>query len=286
MRKTTLRWLYILQCSGLLIVIQPNTWWLWMAALLSLETICESYLAPIYFYSRIYKITPIEDEQLVQALGELTMNSKTKIRQFFKIERKARNQGSSKELYANGYFVGWGRTSSIILTDGLINNLTHAEIKATLAHELGHSVYHDIGKKCLLNFFLTSGEFLIYGILYHWIQALFFAAIDPKTSYTAFFSILMSLLVYMAFFITSCVFQINRKYSRYTEYWADEFALHLTGDALAFKNAMIRMMNLDDIPLTLPPYLVRVRSHPTILSRLQHADEFATRKAGSIRQKS
>jgi Zn-dependent protease with chaperone function len=66
-------------------------------------------------------------------------------------------------------------------------------------------------------------------------------------------------------------------YSRYQEYQADEFALRTTRKVQAFKNAITRLTNLRSRAAT-SAQNARHSTHPTLVKRLQHANEFPARQ--------
>lgn len=266
---TAVRWLLVFELCYLLIIVQPNSWWIWVTLILSLISIGKSYIIPTFFFSLFYKCTDITDEQLKQTLTELTMRSQTRVQRFFQIASKTRNEAKRKELPANGYLAGWGKTRSIILTDSLIHHFTPAEIRCVLAHELGHHTHHDIGKTLALNFFLLAGELYIFNLIEHWFIGLFQSQVGAFQQAEFWF-----LLGYSTFYGIRLLKQV---YSRHNERRADEFALRLTGDVVAFKNMMIRLTNINHTPLTLT-----LKTHPATLSRLKHADKFAARMAPAI----
>lgn len=83
-------------------------------------------------------------------------------------------------------------------------------------------------------------------------------------------------------FVTLLVFSLlSWRYYRYQEYQADEFALQTTGKVQAFKNAMTRLTNMNGLVATSTWRARHPPSHPTLLKRLKHADEFAARQTTS-----
>lgn len=267
------RWLAFFELCYWLIIVQPNSWWIWVTLILSLISIGRSYIWPTFFFSHQYRCTEITDGHMIQMLNELTERSprKTGVRRLVKIERKTRNKVNRKELLPNGYLAGWGRTRSIILTDGLLNNFTPAETRSILAHELGHHAHHDISKKTALNLFLLAGELYAWNQFYHWSLGLWNSP-DTWLGQGYFWLLLL-------FGVRFGIYLFKRAYSRYREHRADEFALQLTGDVFAFKNAMLRLMDRNSNPFILSPSLELEQSHPSTQRRLRHADRFAAKMA-------
>jgi len=272
--RRLLHWLLVLQSCLLCIAIQPNLWWLWMALLFTCIATLQTYLSPLYAFRGV-KRTPLTDERLVNVLNTLCKANKTNIQHFFLLESKKPGQ----LVRANAYLAGWGKTSSILLTDGLLKYFQHTEIKSVVAHELGHHVHRHLIKRQLLNFGLLLAELFLYYMGYHWFQFLVSSSSSPSNAEV------IALLFFgcLAVCLRLSFWQARRGYRRKNEFWADEFALRATYDVQAFKNAMLRLGNLNDIPLKLTPRQEKGQTHPSTMSRLQHADEFAIRLAQARR---
>ena len=165
--------------------------------------------------------------------------------------------------------------SSILLPDSLLKLFTPAEIRVIIAHELGHHVHPHVMKKQLLNALLLLVELFLYYTLYHWLLSAMQSSAGPTNAniITALFLGLLALCIWFSFFMA------RRRYRQHHEFWADEFALCATCDGQAFKNAMLRLGNLNNLPFKLTPRQERGQTHPTTLRRWQHADEFAVRLA-------
>ena len=245
-----------------------------MALILSFIGLGKSYVLPTFFFARFYKCREIADKQLIYMVNELIYRSprKTGVKRFFEMQERARKEAHYKELAPNGYLAGWSKTRSIILTDGLLHNFPFAEIKMVLAHELGHHVHHDLSKRQLLAIFLLTGELFAWNLMYHWCLS-FPDMKNILLLQQGYFWLLFLLGMRVG------VYLLKRKFSRYNEWQADEFALQLTGDIAAFKSMIVRLMNMNNNPYTLSPTMEIEQRHPSIQHRLQHADEFAARLA-------
>ncbi len=213
-------------------------------------------------------------------LNQLCVRHKTSIRHFFLLE--SRKPG--KLLLPNGYITGWGRTSSILLSSGLLKAFPYAEIRSVIAHELGHHIHRTTLKKQLLKSGLLLAELFLYAVLYHWLQELLLnhslqeLLLGPFTSGDVELPVVLFIVILALSMRLGCFF-VRQAYSRRHEYLADEFALRATLDVPAFKNSMLRLGNMNNIPLILSPSQERSRTHPAKISRLRHADEFAARQA-------
>ena len=58
--------------------------------------------------------------------------------------------GSTRSTHGNAYFTGLGNNKKIVFFDTLLDELSHSEIEAVLAHELGHFKCHHIRKRLIV----------------------------------------------------------------------------------------------------------------------------------------
>jgi STE24 endopeptidase len=73
--------------------------------------------------------------------------------------------GSKRSTHGNAYFTGFGSTKRIVLFDTLMERLTSSEIRAVLAHELGHFKLNHIRKGLILNLIIMGLGFWVLGQL-------------------------------------------------------------------------------------------------------------------------
>src|SRR5438094_5993244 len=127
----------------------PQHWWLlaW-AAFLGLFVLL-AQIAPVVLFPIFYKFEPLEDEELKSRLVRLSQSAGTRVRGVYKWKL------SEKSKKANAALTGLGNTRRIILADTLLQNYSHNEIEAVLAHELGHHVHRHIFKSIVLQMVVT-----------------------------------------------------------------------------------------------------------------------------------
>ncbi len=253
-----------LELIYLLLAVQPQTWWLWVALVMLFFSVLMANLAPILLFPLFYKFKPLPEGELTERLLALARKANTRVRGVFSMEM------SSKTTAANAALMGLGNTRRIVLGDTMLDRYTTDEIEVVLAHELGHQVHRDIWKLIISQTILTLVGLSIANLLLHWAvnslhhyQALTDPAIMP------FLFLLMGLYGLI-------VMPIGNSYTRYVEYQADEYALETTRKIDAFKSAMTRLANqnlADAEPSPLVEFLFL--DHPSIKNRLRHADAFA-----------
>src|SRR5205814_1037874 len=93
----------------------------------------EHYVLALFYYVLFpifYKFVPLEDQELRNRLVKLSERAGTRVRGVYEWKL------SEKSKKANAALTGLGNTRRIILADTLLQNYSHNEIEAVLAHEL------------------------------------------------------------------------------------------------------------------------------------------------------
>ena len=252
----------------LLLALQPQTWWLWVALAMLFFSVVMANLAPVLIFPIFYKFTPLPEGDLTKRLLALAERAHTRVRGVFTM------QLSKKTTAANAALMGLGNTRRIVVGDTMLDRYTPDEIEVVLAHELGHHVHHDIWKLIISQSILTLGGLYLVNVVLHWAvetQHIYNGLANPAT--------LPLLLALMGAF-GLIVMPIGNGLSRTVEYQADEYALQVTQMVEPFKSAMTRLanQNLSDVePSPIIEFLFH--DHPSINKRLKHADEFVARSA-------
>jgi len=255
--------LILLEVVYALLRYSPAWWWLWTALVLLLFTLVLSNLAPILIFPLFYKFTPLEDQELVTRLTRLAENAGTRVRGVYRFDM------SSKTVQANAALTGLGNTRRIILGDTLLDNFTHDEIEAVLAHELGHHVHGDMGRGILVQTVLTLGGLWLASLALQWGVGVFgFEGIADVAAMPW-----LALVLGMFGLITM---PLGNAYSRWRERLADRYALDATHKPGAFASAMTRLAN-QNLAEADPERWVEVLlySHPAISRRVAMAEQFS-----------
>jgi STE24 endopeptidase len=126
----------ILQSLYLLFIDQLIQFGIWAFAAISVITVL------LFFFSRLFvrvfnKLQPIEEGELKEKINALAQKCGFRVKSVFVMD------GSRRSTKLNGFYTGFGKTGEIVLYDTLINKMTHEEILAVLAHELGHAKHGD-----------------------------------------------------------------------------------------------------------------------------------------------
>ena len=249
----------------LFMAVQPRVWWAWAALVQLLYSVLENHSGSLRFLPYRKDITPLMEGEIAERFQGLV--TRLHIPSCHLLQFKI----SHRTAAANAFAIGWGRGRRVMLTDTMLQGLSPDEIEVVLAHELGHLVYRDIWTRLILRGLFFLCFFFVLNIY----LVVLTAQVDQSSSlgpFQPFFPLLSSILLLVFAIVTV-------RYRRYQEYRADEFALRATGKVQAFKTAMTRLTNMNMLVVTSTRHARHPASHPTLLKRLKHADEFAARNA-------
>ncbi len=264
----------VIELIYLLLAVQPQLWWLWVALVLLFFSAIMANLAPVLILPLFYKFSPLPDGELKQRLVNLAERAHTHVRGVYTMHL------SSKTTAANAALMGLGNTRRIVISDTMLDRYTPDEIEVVLAHELGHHVHHDIWKLIISQSALTLAGLYLFNVALRWLvnlRGIYLGLSDPAT---------LPLLIVLAGIFGLLIMPLTHGYSRVIEVQADEYALQSTKMVDAFKSAMTRLanQNLSDAePSPIIEFLFH--DHPSIGKRLKHADEFAARNQQAPYQK-
>jgi STE24 endopeptidase len=224
----------------------------WVAFNVLVLAIYPTIIAPLF-----NRFTPVEDQALKTRIEALLERCGFHARGFFVMD------GSRRSTHGNAYFTGFGRSKRIVFFDTLLARLTHPEIEAVLAHELGHFKHKHVLKRMVWLFGLSLGIFWLLGELMRadW----FFSALGAPRPSTAM-ALLLFFLVAPTF--TFLLEPIARFYSRRHEYEADRYAARNASGA-ELKTALIKLYKDNAATLTPDPWhSAFYDSHPPAVARL------------------
>lgn len=249
-------------------------WWLYAFGFTVLFQLTVSCLYPVVIAPLFNKFKLLDNDALSQCLFSLASQLDFKVGGIFKMD------GSRRSSHSNAYFTGFGKMRRIVLFDTLIELLNINELKAVLAHEIGHYKKHHLIKGLLLAFSVMFAGFYVLNLLLGW-ENLYKAFGFESSSYYGII-ILIALYSNPFTFFLSPVFNI---FSRRNEYEADRFAVNaLNSDVVLreateqsgaeyLKNALYKLgrENLSN-PIPHSLYSFFHYSHPALFERLSAID--------------
>ncbi len=256
--------LAVLELIYALLRAQPQTWWLWVAGVLLVFDVLLANLAPILILPLFNRYIPLAEEHadLEKRLMHLSDQAGTHVRGVFTFDMSRRTSA------ANAALVGLGSSRRIILGDTLLAEFTPDEIETVLAHELGHHVNHDLPILIVLQSLLTLIGLYLVSIFLEW-GVVYFGFYGPAD----IAALPLFGLVLGSFGLISL--PLGNAVSRWRERKADEFALQLTGNGVAFASALIRLANQNLAEIDPAPWEeFLLYSHPALYRRIAQAQSY------------
>ncbi len=241
-----------------LIITSFTLWWLWSFVFIFGVVILINMLYPAFRAMFFDKLTPLQDEELDEAIKELM--DKTG----FVSSGVFVSDASKRDARLNAYFGGFGKAKRVVLFDTLIEKLSTKELLAVLGHELGHFAHGDIYKNIALVGGMLFAMFVIFGNLP---ESLYLELGISKEPYLVM--ILLLLFMPVLGFIMMPIMGIV---SRHNEYEADKTGSELGGPAGAIElaNALKKLVTENkSFPLSHPLYIFFHYTHPPVLERLK-----------------
>ncbi|GAB6073344.1 M48 family metallopeptidase [Nautilia lithotrophica] len=241
--------------AGLIYFIENfQNWWLYGFVFTFGVVIMINLLYP-FFAQMFNKFTPLEDEELKDAIEEMMAKVGFKSSGIYVMD------ASKRDTRLNAYFAGFGNTKRVVLFDTLLKKLTKDEILAVLGHELGHFKHKDIFKNIAVVGVMLFVLFAIFGNLP---DTLFKELMVPKIG--ANIIILALLFSEVIFFVLQPFVNLI---SRHNEFAADEMGSELVSKkdlASALKKLVSENKHF---PRVSKLYSFIYYSHPPILERLE-----------------
>jgi STE24 endopeptidase len=241
--------------------VAGSLWWLWawlfwMGFNLLLLVIYPLLIAPLF-----NKFEPLQDEALKERVSTLLRRCGFSAQGLFVMD------GSKRSAQSNAYFTGIGRSKRVVFYDTLLARLTHGELEAVLAHELGH-FHHKHIVKLLAQTFIAS---LLALAALGWLagQPAFFAGLGVQPNASAPSDALALLLFLLAaplaaFFVAPLLSLVSRRH----EFEADAYACNNASGA-DLRSALLKLTEDNASTLTPEPLYARFHySHPPMTERL------------------
>jgi STE24 endopeptidase len=238
-----------------------NFWWLWLWLFISIFNFSMLIIYPTYIAPFFNKFLPLKDKKLKAKIEKLLSKCGFKSGGLFVMN------GSLRSNHGNAYFTGFGNSKRIVFFDTLLEKLSHKEIEAVLAHELGHFHHNHVKKRIILMFVISFIGLYILGILKD--SSWFYLSLGVTQSDAN--GLLLFLLVspLFIFFIKP----LMAYYSRKNEFEADEYACkHSSPQDL--KISLIKLYRDNASTLTPDPLHSNFYdSHPPALERINTIDK-------------
>lgn len=240
------------------IVSFQNLWWLLMSLAMFLVIIISMFIYPTYISPIFNKFKKLQNENIKDEIKDLSERTDFSIENLFVMDRSKRSK------HPNAYFTGFSKNRRIVFYDTLIDLLSPKEIKAVLAHEIGHYKHNHITKSLgISTFIIFIGMFLISQLVNN---SNYLEILNLNNSASSQLIALFFTYQIISFFTDPFFSTLSRK----NEYEADVFASkqvqkeHLISSLVKLYKSNLSFL----IPNKF--YAMFYFSHPTVLERINN----------------
>ena len=242
-----------------LVAASPDWWWLWVWGFFALFSLFLLYLSPYVIEPLFFKFEPIREEGLEERIRSLMEKAGLKVSRVFQVDASRRSR------HSNAYFTGIGRVKRIVLFDTLLEQMTHDEILAVLAHEVGHWKKHHVFKRlATAQLIALVGLFLAHHLITTGVLPGLLGL--EEVSFFAQLMILSLLATLVGFPLTPFSSWLSRR----DEDQADRFACELSGDPQALAAGLVKLSRENLANLHPHPwYAAFYYSHPPVVERVR-----------------
>ena len=233
-------------------------WWLLLASTMFIFIILSIYIYPTYISPIFNKFDNLDDDVIKSEISDLSKQTNFSINNLYVMDKSKRTK------HPNAYFTGFKNNRRIVFYDTLIDLLSPKEIKAVLAHEIGHYKHNHIIKSLIVSTaVIFIGMFCLSSLI-------------NNASYLEFLNLPMneaSQLIALLFTYQVISFFIEPFFSilsRSNEYEADNFASKQV-DKKHLVTSLIKLYK-SNLSFLIPNklYAMFYFSHPTILERINN----------------
>ena len=243
----------------------PEHWWFIAWVVIIAFQFFMMWAFPVVIAPLFNKFSPLEEGEVKKQVQELLDKTGFESDGIFIMD------ASKRSAHGNAYFTGLGKKKRIVFFDNLIKSLDSKEIKAVLAHELGHFKKKHILKSLIRSVFISLLGFYILGKVAN--NDLFYQSHFVSTNSTYMALMLFSLVVPVYTFFLE---PISTWLSRKNEYEADTFAAEFA-DARDLISSLIKLYKENASTLTPDPiYSKFYHSHPPAIERISHLKSLVT----------
>jgi STE24 endopeptidase len=240
------------------IVTYQNLWWLLMSLTMFSLIIISMFIYPTYISPIFNKFKKLNDENIKDEIKDLSKKTNFSIENLFIMDRSKRSK------HPNAYFTGFKSNRRIVFYDTLIDLLSAKEIKAVLAHEIGHYKHNHIVKSLVLSsFVIFIGMFLLSQLINsnHYLEILNLPISASSQLVALFFTYQV-----VSFFTDPFFSTLSRK----NEYEADTFASNQVEKEYLISS--LTKLYKSNLSFLIPNkfYAMFYFSHPTVLERINN----------------
>ncbi len=240
----------------------PNLWFVASMLLIALFFVLVLFLSPRL--ARLNnKSAPLNNPELEQRVKNVFNMAGVKL------SKVSRLMVGEKTKAMNAALSPDGTGTEVLMTDTLIENLGLDGVEVVLAHELGHKVHKDLPKLMALGMAQFAVSLLVAKIL--------FDVFTNQFGLRGAADIATLPLLMLCFGVVGTLWGlVTNAVKRQAEYAADNYALQLTRNPIAFENSF-RILARENLADPDPPAWVEfwLHDHPSIEKRIRAARTWA-----------
>jgi STE24 endopeptidase len=233
-------------------------WWLVGTLLFSVWLVVQYFFWPIVVSPLFNHFKPVTDSAVVTMVNDLALKAGLNVGAVLEMD------ASKQTTFANAYFTGVGTTKRIVIYDTLLHNYSLPEIRAVIAHEMGHWRHNDVIHGLMSG---MLGGFIVFGLLTFllkpWLPK---NRQKPPQLWAA-----LQLAIFLLLFVSN---PLQSAISRNMERNADNFSLAITGDLPVEIQLQEHLARNSLADLTPPGFIVWFSyDHPPTLARLKDLEQ-------------
>ncbi len=250
--------------AALILVLMQSTgtfWWIYAWGALMAFQVVMLVLYPTVIAPWFNRFSPMTDTTLRDRVQALMARCGFRAKGLYVMD------GSRRSAHGNAYFTGLGASKRVVFFDTLLERLTHAEVEAVLAHELGHFHHKHIVRRVTMMSVLMFAAFALLGWLST--QPWFYQALGVAPNVNApndalALTLFMFALPPFMFFIAPLFSWLSRR----DEFQADAYARR-QANGRDLSSALLKLYEDNAGTLTPDPvYVAFYASHPPASQRL------------------
>ena len=239
----------------------PQTWWLWGTLVAVVLSFIGNFITPIYVEPLFNTYKPLTDTKIRDSILAMAQANQIPVKQVFEVD------ASRQTTRVSANVAGMLGTTRIALNDNLLKQCTLPEIRAVMAHEMGHYVLNHGAKLTIYFGVVALFGFGIARVAFDWALRRWSQHWDVRgIADPAGFPLLMLIFITFAFLTTPVLNSITR----ITEREADQFGINTSREPDGAAKVALRLgayRKLDPTPLEEFIFF----DHPSGRTRIQMA---------------
>jgi STE24 endopeptidase len=239
----------------------PKSWWLWGTLLAVVLSFIGNFIAPIYVEPLFNTYKPLTDAKIRDSILAMAQANQIPVTQVFEVD------ASRQTTRVSANVAGMLGTTRIALNDNLLKQCTLPEIRAVMAHEMGHYVLNHGAKLTIYFVIMALFGFGIASVAFDWALRRWGQRWDVRgIADPGGFPLLMLIFITFAFLMTPVLNSITR----ITEREADQFGINTSREPDGAAKVALRLgayRKLDPTPLEEFIFF----DHPSGRARIQMA---------------